>query len=230
MKGKHMWEMRFLCTAVMAWWMVGAAQAHFIWIEHDGDGAAQAYFGEWAEDVREKTGGALDRIKSPRAFLTDRTKTLPLERRADHIAIAATGTGDVRLVEDGLAAREDARAGGRTKTVFHAKAGRRDTQAVLDLELIPVAANASTFTLELRGQPLAKTEVKVFGPPKWQKSLRTDEQGRVTLQTPWAGRYVVEVVHMEEKPGESGGEAYNRLRHVSTLSFVVEEGIAWTAQ
>jgi uncharacterized GH25 family protein len=230
MKGKHMWEMRFLCTAVMAWWMVGAAQAHFIWIEHDGDGAAQAYFGEWAEDVREKTGGALDRIKSPRAFLTDQTKTLPLERRADHIAIAATGTGDVRLVEDGLAAREDACAGGRTKTVFHAKAGCRDTQAVLDLELIPVAANVSTFTLELRGQPLAKTEVKVFGPPKWQKSLRTDEQGRVTLQTPWAGRYVVEVIHMEEKPGESGGEAYNRLRHVSTLSFVVKEGIAWTAQ
>lgn len=176
-----------------------------------------------------ETGGALDRIKAPRAFLTDRTKTLPLERRADYIEIAVTGAGDVRLVEDGLAAREDARAGGKTKTVFHAKAGRRDTLAVLDLELIPVAANGSTFTLQLRGQPLAKTEVKVFGPPKWQKSLRTDDQGRVTLQTPWAGRYVVEVVHVEEKPGEPGGEAYNRLRHVSTLSFVVEEGIAWTA-
>lgn len=225
-----MWKIRFLCTAVMLLWMVSAAQAHFIWIERDGDGMARAYFGEWAEDVREKTGAALDRIKSPRAFLTDRTKVLPLERRADYIEIAVAGAGDVHLVEDGLAAREDTRAGGKTKTVFHAKAGRRDTQAVLDLELIPVTANSSTFTLLLRGQPLAKAQVQVFGPPKWEKSFRTDDQGRVTLQTPWAGRYVVEVVHIEEKPGEAGGKAYNRLRHVSTLSFVVEDGIAWTAQ
>ena len=225
-----MWKMCFLCTTVMVWWLVGVAQAHFIWIEYDGEGVARAYFGEWAEDVREKTGGALDRIKAPRAFLTDRTRPLPLVRRADHIEVAVTGAGDVRLIEDGLAAREDARAGGKTKTVFYAKSGRSETQAVLDLDLIPVAANGSTFTLQLRGQPLAKADVEVFGPPKWQKSLRTDDQGRVTLETPWAGRYVIEVVHVEEKPGESRGGTYNRLRHVSTLSFVVDEGIAWTAQ
>jgi hypothetical protein len=51
-----MWRMRFLCAAVLVWWTVGAAQAHFIWIEHDGDGVVRAYFGEWAEEVREKTG------------------------------------------------------------------------------------------------------------------------------------------------------------------------------
>jgi hypothetical protein len=140
------------------------------------------------------------------------------------------GAGDVRLVETGLAPRDDTRAGGKTKTVYHAKAGRRDTQAVLDLELIPVAANSPTFTLLLHSQPLAKAKVKVYGPPKWEKSFRTDEQGRVTLQTPWAGCYVVEVVHVEEQPGEAGGESYTRLRHVSKLSFVVEEGIAWAAQ
>ena len=69
-----MWTQR-LSTAVFALvCLAGAAQAHFIWIEHDGDGVARAYFGEWAEDVREKTGGALDRIKSPRAFTTDRSQ------------------------------------------------------------------------------------------------------------------------------------------------------------
>jgi uncharacterized GH25 family protein len=224
-----MWKQRLSTAVLTLVCLAGAAQAHFIWIEHDGDGVARAYFGEWAEDVREKTGGALDRIKSPRAFTTDRSKTLPIERRVDYIEIKATGVNDVRLVEDGLAVREDARAGGKTKTVFHAKSGRQDMQAGLDFELIPTAVNGATFTLMLRGQPLAKTEVKVFGPPKWERSWRTDAQGRVTLQTPWAGRYVVEVVHVEETPGESAGESYNRLRHVSTLSFVVTEGIAWTA-
>jgi hypothetical protein len=51
---------------------------------------------------------------------------------------------------------------------------------------------------------------------------------RVPLQTPWAGHYVVEMVYISEKPGNIGGEPYSRLRNVSTLSFVVEEGIAWT--
>jgi hypothetical protein len=46
---RRMW---FLCTAVMVWWMVGAAQAHIVWIKHDGDGVARAYFGEWTEDRR----------------------------------------------------------------------------------------------------------------------------------------------------------------------------------
>jgi uncharacterized GH25 family protein len=225
-----MWRKPLSAAAVAVLCMVGAAQAHFVWIERDGDGQARAYFGEWAEGIREKTGGLLDRIKSPRAFLTDPTKTLALERRADCLEIALAGGGDVRLVEEGLPPRDDTRAGGKTKTVFYAKAGRLDTRAVLDLELVPVAANSPTFTLLLRSQPLAKAEVKVYGPPKWEKSLRTDEQGRVTLQTPWAGRYVVEVVHVEEKPGGAVGESYDRLRHVSTVSFVVEEGIAWTAQ
>jgi hypothetical protein len=31
--------------------------AHFLWLERDGDGPARAYFGEWIDDIREKTGG-----------------------------------------------------------------------------------------------------------------------------------------------------------------------------
>jgi hypothetical protein len=49
----------------------------------------------------------------------------------------------------------------------------------------------------------------------------------VTLPTPWAGRYVVEVVHFDEKPG--GGEVkFNRTRHVFSLSFVQGDGIRWS--
>jgi hypothetical protein len=55
----------------------GAAQAHAVWIEVD-DAAARAYFGEWQEDLREKTGGRLDTIKSLRAFATDRNQSLTI--------------------------------------------------------------------------------------------------------------------------------------------------------
>lgn len=206
-----------------------AAEAHYIWLERDGL-VARAYYGEWAEDVREKTGGYLDRIKDPDAFQAGRGTTLPIERRADHLEIALSGPGDVRFVVDRLAPYEDKRAGGKTRPMLHARTGRQETVAQLDLEFVPIAPNAGEFTLMLRNAPLPKVELTVFGPPKWSKILHSDEQGKVTFPTPWAGRYVVEVVHIEERPGGAGADAYERIRHVSTLSFEVAQGRPWPAQ
>jgi uncharacterized GH25 family protein len=206
-----------------------AAHAHYVWLERDATGPVRAYFGEWENDKIEKSGAALDRIASPLAFAGDARQALKIDRRADHLEIQASSAEDVVLVESGLAPREDKQAGGKTKTVFYAKNGRSSTQAKLDLDFVPAAANANQFTLMLRGAPLAKTEIKVYGPPKWEKSFKTDDKGQVTIATPWAGRYVMEVIHIEPTPGEAAGEKYDRLRHVSTLSFLVKEGIAWPA-
>ncbi|MFX6857721.1 hypothetical protein ABTH71_20485, partial [Acinetobacter baumannii] len=83
----------------------------------DGTGPAAAFFGEWDEDLRETSGpgGHLDVIAGPVAFQEDRSKPLALTRGADRIEIAATGLGDVRLVEATIKPREDKRNGGRTK-------------------------------------------------------------------------------------------------------------------
>lgn len=215
-----------LLGCLLAVAMAVPAHAHMVWIERDEGGPAKAYFGEPAEALHEKTGGLLDRIAAPRAFQAGGA-TLAVERRADHLEIAAAKPGDLRLVEEG-APREDKRNGGRTKVMFQAKAGRTETAPGLDLELVPTAAGADSFVLLLRGQPLAKTEVKVMGPPLWEKGVRTDDKGALTIPTPWAGRYVVEAAHVEEKPGGSGDTAFDRIRHVSTLSFTTQKGIAWT--
>ena len=83
------------------------------------------------------------------------------------------------------------------------------------------------MTLFFLGAPLSKAEVTIVGPAKWQKPLTTDAKGQVTLPTPWAGRYVLEVTHFEEKPGGSGSEKFNRTRHISSLSFVQQNGLRW---
>lgn len=176
-------QMRLLTAAATLGLMMGVAHAHFVWVEHDGNGPARAYFGEWAEDVREKTGGALDRIKTPHAFVVSPHDPLPIERRDDHLAIAVKGSGDIRVLASGLAPRESQREGGKTRTVFYAKAGRSETVGKLDLELVPTTANGNTFMLMFRGAPLPKTGVTVLGPPKWEKPLRTDEQGRIAVTT-----------------------------------------------
>ena len=208
--------------------MSGAAEAHYIWLERNGSDV-RAFFGEWEVDLREVSGGTLDRIKSLTAFETDRTKTLTVTRESNHFAVKGGGKGDVRAVEE-RAPTDDKANGGKTKTVFQAKAGRAETRAVLDLELVPLAEGSDDFVLMLHGAPLAKAEVHVFGPPKWGRELRTDDSGNVAIPTPWAGQYVVEIIYLEEKAGGMGDGAYDRLRHVSTLSFTSAKGLPWKAQ
>lgn len=222
-------KQRRLTMALLCMMAAGGAQAHAIWLERDEAGPARAYFGEFADDVREKTGGSLDRVADPKVSVGDAASALPFARKTDHIEIAtpAKATGDVVLQEASFAPREDKQQGGRSKTTFFAKAGRTDTRARLELELVPLTPGASDFVLLLRGQPLPKFAVTLIGPPGWEKPLRTDEHGKVSLPTPWAGRYLAEAVHVDETPGELRGERYDRLRRVFTLSFVVGEGVPW---
>jgi hypothetical protein len=207
---------------------MNTAQAHYVWLERDGEGPAYAYFGEWVDDIREKTGGMLDRIKSPRVFLGTSTDPLPIKRNENNLEIRVKGSGDLRLMENSIPPREDKEKGGRTKTIYYAKAGRSETVAKLDLELVPTEANGNRFVLLFFGSPLPKAELTIIGPSKWEKPLTTDEKGWVTLPMPWAGRYVLEVIYFEEKPGGSDDEKFDRTRHISSLSCTQQSGIKWT--
>ena len=214
-------------SAILLLTLSANAQAHFVWLERDGEGPARAYFGEWIDDIREKTGGLLDRFKAPRAFLGTSNDPLPVKRNENHLEFNAKGRGDVRFVDSSVPPREDKEKGGATKTIYYARAGRAETAVKLDLELAPTTTNSNIFVLVFLGAPLPKAELTIIGPPKWEKPLVTDEQGRVTLPTPWAGRYVLEVTHFDEKAGGSGDEKFNRTRHISSLSFVEQQGIRW---
>jgi hypothetical protein len=60
--------LRWTGIALFILGLIDAAHAHFVWLEREGDGPARAYFGEWIDDIREKTGGLLDRFKTPCAY------------------------------------------------------------------------------------------------------------------------------------------------------------------
>lgn len=194
----------------------GAAQAHFVWLERGAEGPAKAYFGEWADDVREKQDGLLGKIMvSPVVTAADGTVLKASGKGADFVEFAVTGKGDVRLAQPMLFKE--------TLVKYGAKVGRTDTQAKLDLELVPTAAGANSFVLNFEGKPLAKTEVTVFGPPKWEKRFWTDENGRIEITTPWPGQYVLEAAHVQEKAGEADGKSYAKIRYVSTTTFNVNK-------
>lgn len=202
-----------LLTLALA--LSGAAHAHFVWLEPAVGGEAKAYFGEWADDMRETEAGHLKLVAAPQGIAAD-GKATPATRANDHFAVKAGADGDARLV------------GGYVNdkgvvSLYQARTGRTETVARHKLELVPQAAGSNDFTLLLNGKPLAKTKVVVFGPPKWEKSFYSDDAGKVALQTPWPGQYVAEINHTEkDAAGTWDGKAYTQARHVATLSFVAK--------
>lgn len=196
-----------------------SARAHFVWLERDAaTGSTAAYFGEWAAGLRETRDGYLKLIAAPRAFAADGSE-LPVKIEHDHIAIAAPATpipGDLRL--ENLYRPEK----GDNLVHYQAKLGRADTAARFALELVPVAADSNTFTLLLRGEPLAETDVTLFTSSGWNRTFKTDAPGRVTLETPWPGQCVVEAGHVENRAGEHEGRAHQGVRHVATVTFVAK--------
>lgn len=191
------------------------AQAHMLWLERPSDHLTQAYFGEFVDDVRETQAGPLKRFEGLTAQQAG--KTLLSQAQDSSLDFATTGVADVRLSKTLI--HKD------TRVIFDAKAGRHETKAddSLTLELVPESADSNTLTLMFQGKPLAATEVIAVSPQKWSKSFRTDEQGKITLKTPWAGLYVLEVAHTVEGKGEQEGKSYEKTRYVHTLSLLVPE-------
>ncbi len=202
-----------LSAALLA--LAATARAHFVWLERDADtGKSAAYFGEWAAGLRETQDGYLKLIAAPKALASDGT-ALPVDIQNDRIAIdtANAAAGDLRLTNLYFPEK------GKNLVHYQAKLGRADTAASLDLELVPANAGSNTFTLLLRGEPVADEDVVLFTSSGWNRTFKTDANGKVTLETPWPGQCVVEVGHVEQKPGEHDGRAYEAIRHVHTVTF-----------
>ena len=156
-----------LIVVLVTLFLVSSARAHYVWLERDGDGPARAYLGDWVDDIREKSGGMLDRIKAPRVFLGANSDPLPVKRNENNLEIAVNGRGDLRLVDSSMAPREDKEKGGTTKTIYYARAGRSETSGKLDLEIVPLKADSNQFIVLFAGAPLPKAEVTIAAPPKW---------------------------------------------------------------
>ena len=172
----------------------GAAQAHFVWLERADQGPAKAYFGEWADDLREKRDGLLGKVLvAPVVTGADGKALKASAEGADFVEFATSGKGDVRLSQP-IQFKD-------TLMQYGAKAGREDTQGKLDLELVPAAAGSNTFVLHFKGKPLAKTEVTVFGPPKWEKRFHSDENGRIAVSYTHLDVYKRQAL----RPGQRGG-------------------------
>ncbi len=191
------------------------ASAHEVWVERDAAGPARIYLGEPADVVPAQGDPEFPKLQKPQLV----GATAPLARRANHIEAAVTGAGDVRVRDDSVFAPWKIDAG-MQGLIYYAKAGRGETAAKLDFELVPVAAGGDRVTLMFRGKPLPATKVTVISPERWQKSFETDAAGVFAVPSLGAGRYLVSATHTEDAPAKLGGQDVVSVMHITTLTFV----------
>lgn len=211
----------YLATALITLFTALPASAHYIWLEQ-ADGQTKLYFGEYEGGLREKTGGRLDGIAAPEVMLLDaKAVKLGLKRESDFIAVEGTNGQPVLAHELTMKVKDMTKYHyGIVKPMYYARIGNGAAEAISAnaLDVQPLADNK--VRVNLNGKPLAKAKVKVFAPNQWMQELDANEQGEVNVAMPWSGLYVVEVVHLEPNKGAYLGDAYENIRHVSTLSLL----------
>ncbi|AUN95293.1 hypothetical protein [Pseudazoarcus pumilus] len=185
------------------------AHADYVWIEGAEDGAV----------IR---SGALDGERKPAGEL-DSVELRPIgdakpEAKVDGEVMRVTGVPegrDVRARAYEVLAEDEL-------MYYQARWGRNETKADLDFELVPTEAGGNTFQLMWMGSPVKASYVRVSTSAGWSKTLDPNEDGSVTLDTPFPGLYVLQLTARASGWAEIDGKRYTDVRHTATLSFTVE--------
>lgn len=207
------------------------AQAHQVWLENTA-GQARLHFGEFNENLREASPGRLDQFKGvpvleQRSGATAQRVEGQLGKDGFHYTV--TGTPDTLFAATTYPLVDRSK---RNLAAMHWHPSARWvaslTQPVAPtapLDLVPTG-KPGQFKVVFKGAPLAKAKVQLAAPSGWTREADTAEDGTVSFVTPWKGQYVAEVKHSDKTPGELKGEKYGEASYVTTLTFVLADGMA----
>lgn len=193
------------------------ASAHEIWLERHGD-SVRTYVGD-ATGERDEGDMLVKLVPTSRLVGADQGKLLPLTAQPAYLVATVTGREDLRYYNDQVWAPWKNKDGVYEAAAFQARAGRRDVRAVHDLELVPVTSGSDSFTLLFKGQPLPGTGVTLVNPDLWERTVKTDAAGRLTVPIGAKGRYILVARHSAPADVDIGGQKVATLQHVASLSF-----------
>ena len=223
-------------TALCAALAMGAAQAHHVWIEQDGQGA-KLYFGEFGGNLREASPGLLDRFIQPVAqrVTAAGANTADVRKTADGFAIAArAGQGESIVAEEPGYPVSERKEGDKTVRGIYVPAARLVTDFAaqaprLTLDLVPTGRTSEggvEFQAFYKGQPLAKAKVEVVNVAGWNQEQMTDEAGKFSVKLLWRGTYVLEMSHRDTAGGQrANGDKWDRASYVTSLTVVQPDGL-----
>lgn len=226
MMGIKALSLRQVIAAVVLTLVSANAGAHAIWIEPVA-GASHVCFGEYGDNLREKTGGTLDKVTALEvSTLAEKGgDKLGFIRQVDHLQLTQENqpmTDRQAVVVQALAFKvrdsKDPKIG-MLKPMQYARFAVADAEPAskLALDIQPVGKN--TYRLNFHGKPLAKVALVVTAPNQWQREFKTNDAGEISFEQPWDGLYVIETAHLEAVKGQFEGDQYDAIRHTSSLSI-----------
>lgn len=204
-RGRHMASLVLLFAATLA---VPAAQAEYLWIERGAAPQAKAYLSDFQPSEQLSLGKLLE----PGIKQAD-GKTAALRASGDAYPITDNGQGDLRVIAK--------LPEGDSLVIYEAKAGRSETKAVNDLELVPTEPDGNTFKLHWKGTVVSASQVNVYTSEQWTRTLKPNAEGAVTLDPSFPASYVLEVTAQVNGAATVDGKRYDSVVHVATLSFEV---------
>lgn len=196
-----------------------AGSAHQVWVERDASGPAKVYVGD-VDGERDHGDDVAKLAATTQVFGKDSKQLAKLTTKNEYLEAAVSGTGDVRLIADQVWKPWKNKDGQMQAAVFNSRAGRTETTAALDFELVPVKANGNVFTLTFKGEPVANKKVSVINPEQWVKGFTTDKEGRVQVPLQGKGRYILMSNHELKGDLEVAGDKVQKISYTTTLSFV----------
>ncbi|WP_289295223.1 DUF4198 domain-containing protein [uncultured Reyranella sp.] len=222
--------MRIVIAALLWLSFAGAASAHALWLEPDGEGY-QLYFGEFGENLREGSPGLLDRfepVPAAKAFGGAGDTPLKAEKKPTSFLFTGAADGTTSVVADQARVTERkqndkvVRTLGRYSARYVADFGER--KPIIPLDIVPTGT-PGRFKVFYDGKPLPKAKVEVVTEFGWTRELKTDDAGGIEVGLPWKGTYAIEVAVADGTPGTHGSQPYDGMRFVTMLTFKVAEGL-----
>lgn len=192
--------------------------AHQLWLEREGM-VVREYFGHFPDFKEKEDGKRLGAIKG--LHVSPKEAYIQTKRQKDHIEITLNSEGDIGVTEE-MSPRKGKFVDFVVRTIFLAREGRAENKQLLEVDIVPESKNSNTFVLMYKNTPLPKTKINVVAPNTWSKSFSSDEAGKVTIETPWNGEYVLQLNYEDKVKGEADGKAYEQTNYVMTLHFEVE--------
>lgn len=194
------------------------SRSHALWIE-PAEGGYKICYGEAGEGLREKKEklAELGPVKAADAS----GKEFKGELKEDHIFVAAGPDGLKATALDAPLYGEVEEMG---RPFWHARfiadAGKKlEPTKGAALEILPDGKDGVSFAVFKGGKPLADGKVTMIAPEGWSKSFKSDAQGKVRIEAPWAGLYVLEVGIEEKAPGKLKDKPYASIYNAFALSF-----------
>lgn len=224
-----------LILTSLIWLSASPAHAHFLWLWQTktttGTPVVQAHFSDAGDDPEAEFVKRLEGLQVWHRPVTGDIQPLVVKPGAEALEIALPEGLDAQhpgiiITEKtfGVATRGDA----KFLLQYYAKlypgqladAQKLGPSEKLKLDIVPVISGRQlTLQVTWHGKPVADAEVVVKGGGLKGDKLKTDAEGKVSVELGDAGFVEMRARHIENQAGKHADQDYTEVRHYCTVTF-----------